>query len=265
MLTFNPNIVTPRRLFLHQHPFYELGLVLSGRCYWELREQAPLELSSGEAILLKPGTVHSERTALGEKAGLAWVGFEFGGLPPEWCNQPISMGEDFTEIANCFHIISREHRFSDLISQTRVKLVLQSLVVLIARRAQRFEPPPSPVSGLNPRQVRCVESAAHYFRTNLKESLSISQVAAYHSLCPAHFSSLFRQYHLVNPRTYMREARLEQVGTLLTTSELPLKEIAAECGFVDAAHLCKAFKDKNRETPHAFRSRIRMATSLDVS
>ena len=243
----------------HDHPFYELGIVLEGHCDWRIGRRQRVSLRAGEAILLRPHTLHHEETPRDKEARLAWIGFDFDGPPPDWTHRPIPTESDFAEIANYFEVIAREHHRPDPPSQTRVGLAIQSVLVLLARRAEETRvssgpPIPSRVrSGLNPRQVNCVESAAHYFRLNLPNSLSIAQVAAYHSLCPAHFSSLFRRHHRLSPRLFLRRARLERAADLLRTSDLSLKEIAALCGYVDAAHLCKTFKEENGLPPRQFR------------
>jgi AraC-like DNA-binding protein len=248
-----------RNFYWHDHPFYELGIVLSGQCDWRIGRRRRLSLEAGEAILLKPKTLHCEEIRAGGEAQLAWVGFDFGGKSPDWSQRAVATGDDFGEIADYIEIIAREHHQPGLPSQVRVGLAAQSILLLMARRAEQAPAvsvrPPRTGSDLNSRQVNRVESAAHYFRTNLQDALSIAQVAAYHSLCPAHFSSLFRRHHRMSPRSFLRQARLEKAAALLTTSDLTLKEIAAQCGFVDAAHLCKAFKQARGVTPRQFRIR----------
>ncbi len=90
----------PRR---HHHLFYELALVLGGRCTWHLGTgRRRVRLNSGEALLLPPRRLHAEEIAPGEKARLAWLGFDFDGKAPAWCQQPIPLGEDAPEIAAYF-------------------------------------------------------------------------------------------------------------------------------------------------------------------
>jgi AraC-like DNA-binding protein len=256
MITFSPNYRT-HYSSRHRHSFYELALVLGGRCTWHLSARKRLLLRGGDALLLKPGAAHYEEIPPAEEARLAWLGFEFKGAPPAWCQRVVSLGDDAPEIAGYFMAIAREHPLPDAVSQARVNLALQSLLLLLERRAEGSRETTATHSALNPRQTHTVESAAHYFHRNLRDPLSIAQLAAYHSLCPAHFSSLFRRHHRISPRRFLRQARLQRVAHLLAESGLTLKEIAAQCGFVDAAHLCKSFKLDHRVTPGVFRRQMR--------
>lgn len=264
LVSFSPHHRT-RHLHWHEHPFYEVGLVLGGRCDWRLGPRR-LSLRPGEAILLRPRTHHCEEIASDKEARLGWIGFEFDGKPPAWCHRAILLEEDASEIAGYFDAISREHHLTDARSRRRITLALQSLLLVLERRAEGAPKRSASVrSSLNPRQVRIVESAAHYFRCNLRQPLGIAQVASYHSLCPAHFSSLFRRHHRVTPRGFLRQSRIEHAAGLLTESDLPLKDIAAQCGFVDAAHLCKSFKREHRLTPNIFRNRMRKPRASVIS
>jgi AraC-like DNA-binding protein len=265
LITANPQHRT-REYHRHEHPFYELGLVLAGECGWRVGKRQRLTLRAGEAVLLRPGTVHWEEVPAGREASLAWVGFDFAGPAPDWSHRVIVLEDDFAEVGSHFRAVLREHHLDDERTRLRVSLALQSLLLLVGRRAEAGREKSllaTSESGLNPRQKQMVESAAHYFRNNLQQPLSIAQVAAYHSLCPAHFSWLFRRRHGLNPRSFLREARLERSVELLTLSEMALKEIAQRCGFVDAAHLCKAFRSRHGTTPMVYRKKKRPVAPLE--
>jgi AraC-like DNA-binding protein len=258
MVTLSP-IFRTRQLRRHNHHFYEVGFVLGGTCSWHLGSRRKIELQAGDAILLPPKTMHCEEVETGGEARLAWLGFEVGGPAPAWVNRAIALGEDAPEIGALVDAIAREHHLTDTRAQTRIGLALQSMLLLLDRCAEGSRRKAMAKSGLNPRQTHTVESAAHYFRNNLRDPLSIAQVASYHSLCPAHFSSLFHRHHRITPRGFLRRARVQQAADLLVESDLTLKEIAAPCGFVDAAHLCKSFKEERRMTPGSFRAQRRKA------
>jgi AraC-like DNA-binding protein len=247
-----------QRFYWHRHAFHELGIVLSGEADWRLGKTTRRTLKTGQAILLKPGTLHCEEMRPGKKCAFAWLGFETACTTPSWAHRVISLADDFGEVSDSFQIITREHRRDDPLSVLRLQMALQSILLLMARQAESEESSAQPEaipSALNARQLRCVESAAHYFTENLRDPLSIAQVAAYHSLGSAHFSKLFRRHYGRPPRTFLHEARMRKSKELLLKPELPVKEIAMLCGFVDSAHFCKVFKTETGTTPKQFRAR----------
>jgi AraC-like DNA-binding protein len=246
-----------RRTSWHNHPFFEVGFVLAGTCTWHVGSRRKIKLVTGDAILLPPRRNHYESIGLGVDVSVAWLGFDFSGPAPGWTESVVALGDDAPEVRFYIEAIAREHHQTDARTQSRLRLALQSVLLLLDRRAEDSQRQAASKSGLNPRQTHTVESAAHYFRHDLQNPLSIAQVASYHSLCPAHFSSLFRRHHRITPRGYLRRARLQRAADLLAESELTLKEIAAQCGFVDPAHLCKAFKEERRVTPGFFRRQRR--------
>jgi len=48
-----------------------------------------------------------------------------------------------------------------------------------------------------------------------------------------------------------------QLEELLSNPERTVKEIAMQCGFVDSAHFCKAFKAESGLTPKSYRESCR--------
>ncbi|HEX4139806.1 MAG TPA: AraC family ligand binding domain-containing protein, partial [Candidatus Methylacidiphilales bacterium] len=136
LVTFSNDHRSSRRA-QHLHLFYELALVSGGRCLWQLgTRQRRVLLNSGEALLLPPRVLHREVVSPGEKARVAWLGFDFGGMAPGWCQRPIPLGEDASEITGYFEAIAREHHLADPRSQMRIGLALQSLLLLLERCAE---------------------------------------------------------------------------------------------------------------------------------
>jgi AraC-like DNA-binding protein len=247
---------------MHRHSFFELGLVLGGQCIWKIGRRR-FQLQSGQAILVKAGSEHCEELSADSGTELAWLGFDFPGSSPTWSERVVTLEDDLQEVALGFQAIYREHSADDPITQRRVGLALQNVLLLVSRRAEYSVPRRHNLdrghhnSGLNARQVRSVEASAHYFRHNFQETLSIAQVAAYHSFCPAYFSTLFRRHYRMAPRAFLQKVKIENAAELLQTTDLTIKEISVHCGFVDAAHLSKAFKQKHHLTPGVFRRRRR--------
>ncbi|MEJ0001038.1 MAG: AraC family transcriptional regulator [Verrucomicrobiota bacterium] len=239
----------------HRHDFYELGLVLGGECQWRIGRRR-VTLRRGQAILVKARSAHAERVPAGATE-VAWIGVDFRGRAPAWAERPVTLGGDFEEVAAAFEAIARERTAADALTARRIDLALQNVFLLVTRHAENraAKSRGSRPSPLNPRQVRSVEAAARHFRQHFRDALSVAQVAAAHSFCPAYFSTLFRAHYQVPPRVYLRQAKLEKARELLETSEMTIKAISDACGFVDASHFTKAFRRAWRLTPGAYRAR----------
>lgn len=249
----------------HAHPFFEFAFVSSGACEWETGSgpaaRARLTVEAGEVLLLPPTVEHRERIRPGGEAGICWIGFDSPAPPPGWSQQPIGLGSDCDEVAHLCHVIYREHSRPE--HAARVRLALQMLLLLVSRQADRPAVPKlgraRSGSGLNARQVRCIEAAAYTLRHNLNPPMEISQIATYHSLSHAHFSTLFRRHFQVSPRHFVQQARVEKAAELLSRSDLTIKEIAVESGFADSAHFCKVFRAMKKVSPGRYRERLKKA------
>lgn len=64
---------------------------------------------------------------------------------------------------------------------------------------------------------------------------------------------LFKQHEGITFSQWLRRTRVEHARHLLERSQLPLKAIAAECGFSSDRHLCTVFKQHTGTTPGAYR------------
>jgi len=244
---------------LHEHRFHEFGLVTSGEAFWQLAGGRQITVPAGHLMLTPPRTTHGEGVRPGVPTGFIWVGFSPNEQTrsPGFSLRPIALGREFPV---CMELMRRiiSERSHDLLGATRrCSLLIAELVIIAQRcaaptrgRRRKEKTHPSP---LNPYQTQIVRSAAAYFRENLSHPLSISQVAGYHFMSAPHFSGLFRAYFGIPPRSYLQKVRLERVLHRLGEGRMTLKEIAAETGFHDEAHLSKQFRKAYGRSPGSFR------------
>jgi transcriptional regulator GlxA family with amidase domain len=61
----------------------------------------------------------------------------------------------------------------------------------------------------------------------------------------------------VAPMEYVRGVRLHRAQSLLAASDEAIGQIAARCGFEDAAHFSRAFKEYSASSPLEFRRHAR--------
>ena len=75
------------------------------------------------------------------------------------------------------------------------------------------------------------------------------------SVSYAHFRRLFEQFFQVPPGAFLLAARLEKAAALLTGSNLPIRQIAHECGFEDEFYFSRIFKKYRQHPPKSYRER----------
>jgi YesN/AraC family two-component response regulator len=101
--------------------------------------------------------------------------------------------------------------------------------------------------------VRTYESICLYLQGNFQSSLTRASVASHFGLAPNHISRLFRSEGQVRFNDYVNLIRMNRAKFMLRNYNLPLKEIAAKCGYQDVAYFCRMFKKMNKETPTQYR------------
>lgn len=83
--------------------------------------------------------------------------------------------------------------------------------------------------------------------------MTVGEMAATVGLSESWFANVFKQTTGKTPLQWQLGKRIGLAQKLLTESDLPVAEIAAQLGFSDQAHLTKAFRQVAGETPAAWR------------
>jgi AraC-like DNA-binding protein len=110
---------------------------------------------------------------------------------------------------------------------------------------------------------RTYESICLYVQEHYAEPLSRESVARHFSLASTHVSRLFRHQGLMRFTDYVNFVRADRAKFLLRTYDMPLKEIAARCGYTDVAYLCQIFKRLTTMTPTQYRITNRRRRASD--
>jgi AraC-like DNA-binding protein len=241
----------------HTHPFHELAMLLDGECEWRLGTKRE-RLRAGDLLLVPAGVRHYEHTLVRGRARIGWIGFDFtdGHADiPAALRAPLSAGEHTEELRRLFDVVCSEHQGNALGHRERAGLALREVLILLARLKPAGAEPPALRAPKARRTAQLVQSAAFTLTGNLSQPMRIRDLANYHALSASHFARLFREREGVTPQRYLQNARLARAKSLLAEGELTIKEIAAACGYVDAAHFCHAFKTATKLTPKAFRKK----------
>ncbi|ROL72637.1 GlxA family transcriptional regulator [Pseudomonas vranovensis] len=77
--------------------------------------------------------------------------------------------------------------------------------------------------------------------SNLEETLSLDQLAAYSGRSRRQIDRLFQAQLGTSPSRYYMELRITKSRRLLQYSDLPLMDVAIACGFVSVSHFSKCY------------------------
>ena len=93
----------------------------------------------------------------------------------------------------------------------------------------------------------------NYIDTNLHRDFPISELNALTSLRRAEFSASFRKVFGIPPKQYISMCRLNRAKYLLLETDLPIKEIARQCGYQDEFFFHRIFKRYTKIPPARYR------------
>jgi AraC family transcriptional regulator len=104
--------------------------------------------------------------------------------------------------------------------------------------------------GLAPWKMRRVSS---YIETHLDSTIRTTDLASLIKLSVFHFSRAFRASFGEAPHTFLMRRRIERAQDMMLQTNLPLAQVAINCGMSDQAHLNRSFRRFIGQSPGAWR------------
>lgn len=98
-----------------------------------------------------------------------------------------------------------------------------------------------------------VRAVSEFVDANLDQRISLADMAAAAGLSRFALIREFRRRVGMTPMRFLSTRRVEAARRMLTETQLPLAQIAVECGFADQSHMTTAVKRVTGQTPCAIR------------
>ncbi|RYY54340.1 MAG: AraC family transcriptional regulator, partial [Chitinophagaceae bacterium] len=86
--------------------------------------------------------------------------------------------------------------------------------------------------------------------------LSLEEIAAELNISYSWFRRVFKQYTGFSPAQYQLEIKLQKAKELLTSTNMPVKEITYELNFESASYFVTFFKSKTGLSPGDYRQKV---------
>ncbi|MFQ9466368.1 MAG: helix-turn-helix domain-containing protein [Gallintestinimicrobium sp.] len=101
-----------------------------------------------------------------------------------------------------------------------------------------------------------LSEAIRYIQGQYPNIRSLDEVSAFCNISRSHLGRLFRTNLHMSAQDYLIETRLNQARKMLTTTTIPVSEIAWRVGYQNELNLFRAFKNKYGMPPNTYRKQI---------
>jgi LacI family transcriptional regulator len=103
-----------------------------------------------------------------------------------------------------------------------------------------------------------VARSVQFIREHASEPITVDDVVKQLRISRRRFEQRFQTALGRSPASEIRRARIERARHLLEATDIPLAQIARDCGFADAPRLSKVFRREMGMTPSQYRMRARL-------
>lgn len=162
------------------------------------------------------------------------------------------LGADDTVLTNAANCLANESRVGGLGGRLYVEALRCQICVHIIRTyaTVAFREHRS-CGGLTQAQCRMI---IEFIEENISRNISLAELAGLLQLSVFHFSRKFRREFGYPPYAYVIQQRLERAKRQLRGGNVPLKVVAANCGFADQSHMTRLFRRALNVTPAEYRT-----------
>lgn len=267
MLLKNPRLVTSGYLMddpewssdLHVHDFVELIFCTGGHGYTTIYNRN-YEIGPGDLIVHNPNTPHHESSDLNSPLEFFFVGltdFQIKGMPENMLMDeghcPVQKTAAYKDQFDIF--------FVELIKETlyrkeHFQMISESICSCILALALRvLEGAPIATGTISPHCIRIKE----YIDQNFTSDLNLSQLSSAVYISQTYISHIFKAEMGLSPIQYLINKRIAYAKQLLATTDMPVAQIALECGYDDPVYFSQVFKRLTEYSPKQYRIEHRLS------
>lgn len=137
-----------------------------------------------------------------------------------------------------------EHKHPDYLKMQ--KLYLHELLIIIFRFRDTNSKPNT--NALH----QIIQDILTHISTNVDADLTLPVLSRKYSVSPSHLSKQFKNVTGMGLNEYINIARVTAAEKLLSSTDLPITEVATKCGFNDSNYFARVFKKLKGITPKKY-------------
>lgn len=156
------------------------------------------------------------------------------------------MVNDYNRALKIFYELERIHEKDDLLSTLRKKQLILELICLLLESHDK-------TPNIRRHEDNITIKIIDYINSNLSKNISVTELAALFGYNTNYFTSLFKSFTNMTPKTYIINAKLKKAVALLYDMNLSIAEIADQTGFVNQYYFSTSFKKNYGLSPSQYR------------
>lgn len=228
----------------HSHRLHELIVVLNGRMLLEA-DGREVWAEAGDLLFYRAGLAHRETSDRRSPVNTVYLSFRADEKLAD--TLPLVSRDQEGRVRQMALWMIRDHEAGQ--TEMALKPLLQSLLGEMRRlRASPADP--------------WLEGVRRYMRKNLSKPVYLENVARAGGMSKFAFTRRFQRVAGRTPMQELQRMRLDEAKTLLLTTGLPAKAVAAAVGLNDEYQMSKLFRRRLGISPRELRTRLRGNASV---
>lgn len=129
-------------------------------------------------------------------------------------------------------------------------------VLLVVMKRQGGQTPYGPLLAAVPRDGSAIAKVQAHVVDHIEAPYTIDRMAEIAAMSARNFARAFQRDVGMTPMQYVQNARIDHARKLLESCDVPLKVLAARCGFGSARHMRKVFSERIGLSPNQYRQQF---------
>lgn len=233
----------------HWHNHFEIYYLLSGERKYFIDKHV-FTVKTGDVILIPPQVLHKTTSVSSDEHERIVINVSLEYVPEDV--RPCFLLYHYrippkykAYLEDILCRIERETHSVDEFSAQLTKQYLFEVLVLLSRLAK--------TQNTTDRKDTLMEKAAEYICLNYHKPITLQTIAQEFSMNKEYFSQKFKEETGFGFNEYLTQVRIANAVKLLISSDLPITEVAYQCGFNDSNYFATVFKKIKKVTPTKYR------------
>ena len=153
----------------------------------------------------------------------------------------------FTQLKSMAEVMEQEYTNADNCSESAITGLLYSFVLILSRQYEYYRKKRGSSDAI-------IHHTYEILHRNIKNKISVGDIARSCNVSEQHLRRIYKKVTSVSPMHTLMELRIQRAKYLLVSTTYTLAKIADECGFYDASHMNKYFKEFCGISPAEYRT-----------